>query len=724
MSSSFHEQIKSALADENLQAALDGNAERRIASRLAAFASLPDAESMRQRAHAVRAEVIEHLDRYLYRFLNQVEAHGIIVHQAADAAQAVQIILDIARQENLPRHGPRGGPVTVAKSKTMVSEEIHLNHALEQAGVRAVETDLGEYIVQLRGEPPSHIITPAVHLRRQQVGQLFHEKLGVPYTEEISEMTNTARRTLRQVFLGADIGLSGVNFGVVETGTLVLMTNEGNGRMVTTVPPVHIALMGMERLVPTMDDLALLMALLPRAATGQKLTVYASLIHGPRRVGEADGPQERHLVLVDNGRSTIRQTPLSEILYCIRCGSCLNACPVFREIGGYAYASKQGEYAIYPGPVGSVLAPALFSAPEFGHLARASSLCGACKEACPVDIDLPKLLLRVRAGMTSPVVPLSPNPFPLQGEGENNGNLGVSGNRVAANTQISGNFLDREAVSNAPRALKLGIRLFSLAAVHPRLFGLAQRLVGLGGKLAAPRSAWLRLPAFTGWGVNKDIPRPAVTPFHARWDRRPKNDAVAANAPRSPEPSFARAPLPLEEDRDITFPNTPLLERFTQELEALGGKVNLCLESELAGQILDLLIGKGFQAVMAWDGVHLPRGLLQVLQEGGIRVSHDPDPSIRAGITGVMAAVAETGTLVIPSGAGRPLTASLLPEVHIAVLRIAEIHESLSQVLGLQEVRQASAVVLVTGPSRTADIEMALTIGVHGPGEVHVFCVG
>jgi L-lactate dehydrogenase complex protein LldF len=699
MSSSFHEQIKSALADENLQAALDGNAERRIAGRLAAFASLPDAESMRQRAHAVRAEVIEHLDRYLYRFLNKVEAHGITVHQAADAAQAVQIILDIARPENLPRRGPRAGPVTVAKSKTMVSEEIHLNHALEQAGVRAVETDLGEYIVQLRGEPPSHIITPAVHLRRQQVGQLFHEKLGVPYTEEISEMTNTARRTLRQVFLEADIGLSGVNFGVVETGTLVLMTNEGNGRMVTTVPPVHIALMGMERLVPTMDDLALLMALLPRAATGQKLTVYASLIHGPRRQGEADGPQERHLVLVDNGRSAIRQTTLREILYCIRCGSCLNACPVFREIGGYAYASKQGEYAIYPGPVGSVLAPALFGASEFGHLARASSLCGACKEACPVDIDLPKLLLRVRAGMT---LPLTPTPYPLKGRGDRG----------------------KGESPNAPGILKLGIRLFGLAAVHPRLFGLAQRLAGLGGKLAAPRSAWIRLPAFTGWGVNKDIPRPAVTPFHARWEARSKNDAVAVNAPLSTGSSMARSPLTLQEERDVTFPATPLLERFTHELEALGGKVNLCLESELAGRILDLLMSKGFQAVMAWDGEHLPRGLLQVLQRGGIQVSHDPDPSIRAGLTGVVAAVAETGTLVIPSGAGRPLTASLLPEVAIAVLRIANIHESLSQVLGLQEVRQASAVALVTGPSRTADIEMALTIGVHGPGEVHVFCVG
>ena len=248
---------------------------------------------MRQRAHAVRAEVIANLDRYLEQFLTQVQAHGITVHRAADAAQAVQIILEIARR----RLSTAARPVTIAKSKTMVSEEIHLNQALEQAGIRVVETDLGEYIVQLRGEPPSHIITPAVHLRRQQVGQLFHEKLGMPYTEDIPAMTNTARRTLRQVFLEADIGLSGVNFGVAETGTLVLMTNEGNGRMVTTLPPVHIALMGIERLVPNLDDLALMMALLPRSATGQKLTVYASLIHSPRRAGrDRMGRSERHLV--------------------------------------------------------------------------------------------------------------------------------------------------------------------------------------------------------------------------------------------------------------------------------------------------------------------------------------------------------------------------------------------------------------------------------------------
>ncbi|MBI1854677.1 MAG: lactate utilization protein, partial [Chloroflexi bacterium] len=251
--------------------------------------------------------------------------------------------------------------------------------------------------MQLRGEKPAHIITPAVHLRRADVGRLFHEKLGIPYTEDIPTLTDTARKVLREVFLAADIGISGVNFGVAETGTLCIVTNEGNGRMVTTMPPVHIALMGMERIVPTLDDLALMLSLLPRSATGQKLSVYTQLIHSPRRAGETDGAQERHLVIIDNGRSRLRNSPLHEALYCIRCGACLNACPVFRELGGHAYVGSDGSIAPYPGPIGSVVSPGLLGE-NFVHLAQASSLCGACKDACPVDIDLPKLLTRVRAG--------------------------------------------------------------------------------------------------------------------------------------------------------------------------------------------------------------------------------------------------------------------------------------------------------------------------------------
>jgi len=389
MPDEFHAHIDRSIADPDLQVALDGNAEKRITGRRQAFASIPDYQERRQRAHAMRADVIANLDDYLDEFIRHIEENGFVVHRAADGAQAVQIILEIIQQNQAK---------LVAKSKTMVSEEINLNHLLEAAGLRVVETDLGEFIVQIRGEKPSHIITPAVHLRRGQVGQTFHEKLGVPLTDSIPEMTSVARKTLREVFLTADIGLSGVNFGVIENGMICVMTNEGNGRMVTTVPPIHIALMGMERLVPTMDDLALMMSLLPRSATGQKMTVYASLLKGPRREEDADGPTQRHLVLVDNGRSKLRSSALSEILYCIRCGACLNACPVFREIGGHAYVDVKGMGGSYTGPMGSVLSPALFGQAEFGHLARASSLCGACKEACPVDIDLPKLLLRVRAG--------------------------------------------------------------------------------------------------------------------------------------------------------------------------------------------------------------------------------------------------------------------------------------------------------------------------------------
>ncbi|HNO31661.1 MAG TPA: LUD domain-containing protein, partial [Anaerolineales bacterium] len=340
----FRERIQQAIYDPILQTALDNNSERRLKGRAAAFTSIPDWPERRQRAHRIRAEVIEHLDKYLEQFIAHNEANGVIVHRAKDAAEAVNIVLDIAR---------RNSAKLFAKSKSMVSEEIELNHALEKEGIRPIETDLGEYIVQLRRERPSHIITPAAHLTRQQVAQLFHEKVGIPYTEDIPTLTATARRILREIFLTADIGLSGVNFGVAETGGLCIVTNEGNGRMVTSIPKTHIALMGMERLAPNLDDLALLLSLLPRSATGQKLTVYTQILHKPMP------GQTRHLVILDNGRSKLRNSPLKESLYCIRCGACLNACPVFRELGGHAYIGRDQSIAPYPGPIGSVISPGL-----------------------------------------------------------------------------------------------------------------------------------------------------------------------------------------------------------------------------------------------------------------------------------------------------------------------------------------------------------------------------
>jgi len=680
MSDIFHQKIQKALADPNLQAALDGNAERRISAREQAYASLPeDLQKMRQRAHAVRAETIANLDRYLEQFIVKAQANGLIVYRAADAAQAVQIVLQIARQKDAH---------LVAKSKTMVGEEIEVNHALEAAGLKVVETDLGEYIVQLRGERPAHIITPAVHLRRAQVGQTFHEKLGLPLTDDIPTLTSAARRILRQTFLEADIGISGVNFGVAESGTLCIVTNEGNGRMVTTLPRVHIALMGMERLVPTLDDLALMLSLLPRSATGQKLSVYTSLIHGPRRADEVDGPDERHLILVDNGRSAMRRSPLAEALYCIRCGACLNACPVFREIGGHAYVSVHGEGSPYPGPIGSIVSPALFGQQEFGQLARASSLCGACKEACPVDIDLPKLLLRVRAGGEDLKVGREPSGVPL--------------------------------------AMSWGLRLYNWVARSPWRFASAQRMAAFFSRLLAPVSGWLHLPAFTGWGYSRDLPRPAASSFRQRWAAGQVEHRSAFEAPQPPVQADESK---VQESKTRAMTQAELLERFEHELGELGGTVTRCRAADLPVAVLALLQARQLETLLAWDEDHLPSGILGALQDAGIEVLHRPDPGVKVGLTGALAGIAETGTLVLPSGQGRMLSASLLPEVHIAVLRASDLRPSLEQVFKeanagpLQQVREASSLVLISGPSRTADIEMTLTIGVHGPGEVHVLCL-
>jgi L-lactate dehydrogenase complex protein LldF len=659
----FKEKIREKISDNALQAALDGNAEKRVKGRISAFASIPDWRERRQKAHAIRADVIEHLDQYLDQFIAKVKEHGFIVHRAETGEEAARMVLEIAQIHNAK---------LVAKSKSMVSEEINLNHILEAVGIHAVETDLGEYIVQLRGERPSHIITPAVHLRRHEVGQLFSEKLGIPYTEDIPTLTATARTVLRDIFLTADIGLSGVNFGVAETGTLAIVTNEGNGRMCTTLPPVHIALMGMERLLPTLDDLALFLSLLPRSATGQKLSVYTQLIHG------SEGPessfrskqQEKHIIILDNGRSRMRASPLREALYCIRCGSCLNACPIFREIGGHAYLGTDGSIAPYPGPIGSVVSPGLFGLDKFGHLAQASTLCGACKDACPVDIDLPGMLSRVRAGMASEP----------KAEG-----VGM------------------------PAFVKIGLRGFKWAATIPWLFGSGQRMLGW---LAFPLPSYFRIPAITGWGFSKDFPRP-VKPFRDRWQGLQQN----LNEKNLPQQNMTSPTV----DQQAVLKAQPPQLQFAEELKLVGGNAIFIHPEDLLASLVRFLKSHDINRIQSWDeipGLHLDR-----LTESGFIVERSADPEIKAGVTSALAGIADTGTLVIPAGEGQPLTASLLPEIHIAILPASKILPSLPDALQLNEVRNSPSTVLVTGPSRTADIEMTLTIGVHGPKELHVFIV-
>jgi L-lactate dehydrogenase complex protein LldF len=660
--STFRTRIRQAIADQNLQLALDNNAQRRKDGRLEAYASLPDYPERRLRAHSIKADVVAHLDEYLSQFITRVTANGIQVHRATNASEAIRIFLGIARSVR----AKHASPLLVAKSKSMVSEEINFNHALEAAGIRVVETDLGEYIVQLRGERPSHIITPAVHLRRSDVGKLFEEKLGIPYTEHIPTLTNTARKVLREVFLTADIGVSGVNFGVVETGTLCIVTNEGNGRMCTTIPPVHVALMGIERLVPTLDDLALFLSLLPRSATGQKLSVYTSLINSPlspTEPGEVPGPV-RHLILLDNGRSALRNSPLAESLYCIRCGACLNDCPVFRETGGHAYGS------IYPGPIGSVISCALVD-PKFAPLAQASSLCGACKEACPVDIDLPGMLLRVRAG---------------------------EGPKVKNEKQQEG--------IGIPTPVKIGLKGFRLAAGTSGLFAVFQSLGGLLSRIYSPRRAYMHIPAWTGWGYSKEFPRLAVRPFRVRWGKI--EQVVEEKSIRILESLKSSGPA-------TQPPQKPLSDQFAEELAALGGHAYLVSEQELPARLTELLKSKGIDRVLADES-----GARYIT---GIPTIREPDPTIRAGVTGALCGITETGSLVLISGAGQMLTASLLPEVHVAVLKISRLVPTLAEALRIPEVQKAACGVIVTGPSRTADIEMTLTIGVHGPGELHVFLI-
>ena len=345
-----------------------------------------DWEAARRRCQAIKREAVNHLDQYLLQFEEKVMARGGHVFWAADSAEARQYILDLARRE---------GVRTVVKSKSMVTEEIELGPAMEKLGVKVWETDLGEFIVQLRNEPPYHIVTPAMHLNRGQIADLFHEKLGERVDgNDPARLVALARRKLREAFFSAEMGISGANFLVADSGAIAISTNEGNGRLCTSVPRIHVAVTGIEKVIPRLEDLATFWPVLATSGTGQGITTYSTLIGGPRKPGEADGPEQFHVVLVDNGRSQLlADAEQREVLHCIRCGACLNICPVFRHVGGHTYGT------IYGGPIGSVLTPHL-RGPEFQHLSYASSLCGACTSVCPVKIDLHHHLLHNRRNFT------------------------------------------------------------------------------------------------------------------------------------------------------------------------------------------------------------------------------------------------------------------------------------------------------------------------------------
>lgn len=458
-----------ALRDAPLQQALKLLVTNFVPRRINAMAALGNAEELRTEARAIKERAIARLDEYLELFAIQAQRAGVQVHWATDAAEARDIITGIAQ---------RIGAKTIVKGKSMASEEIHLNPHLEARGYEVVETDLGEYIIQLAGETPSHIIAPAIHKTRQQIAALLHQHLGTPYTEVIPEMTQIARQALRDRFLRADMGITGANFAIAETGSIVLVTNEGNGRLSSTMPRVHVALVGMEKVIPRLADLAVLVKVLTNSATGQKITSYVTMLTGPRRAHDLDGPEELHVVLLDNGRSGILRSTNREALYCLRCGACLNVCPIYQNVGGHAYGG------VYPGPIGAVVLPMLTGLDTTQHLPRASTLCGACRDACPVKINIPHLLLNLRHQL-----------------------------------------VERRDVTHTERAL---FTLWSWVMRSPALYSAALRLAGLLQKPFAIQGWLAKLPGpFAGWTQSRHFKAVATRSFRQRWQETLRHERPA-----------------------------------------------------------------------------------------------------------------------------------------------------------------------------------------------------
>lgn len=398
----FKARARAALEDPKLRQSFRGAMDFLQGKRAAQFPDGDELEQLRDLGEAIRQHALANLPDLLTQLEARLTAAGVQVHWAETAEEANAIIHRIAQSRGARR---------VIKGKSMASEEMELNHYLAERGIDCVESDMGEYIVQIAGEKPSHIVMPAIHKTRADIASLFEAHIpGTPYTEDVDTLIQTGRRALRQRFVEADIGLSGVNFAAADTGTLWLVENEGNGRLSTTVPDVHIAIMGMEKVVAKLEHIVPLSSLLTRSATGQAITTYFNLISGPRRPGELDGPREVHLVLLDNGRSqAFADAQLRATLQCIRCGACMNHCPVYTRIGGHAYGST------YPGPIGKIISPHLMGLDATADLPTASSLCGACGEVCPVRIPIPQLLIRLRTEASRD--PHEQVAHPLRGQG-------------------------------------------------------------------------------------------------------------------------------------------------------------------------------------------------------------------------------------------------------------------------------------------------------------------
>jgi L-lactate dehydrogenase complex protein LldF len=643
-----------AAGDARLGAAVLKATDQAQRSRAAAIAGI-DWESARAAATEARRRAVSDRDALLERLVARLESRGVRVHRAADGREAVAQALAVASGASAR---------SVVKSKSMVGEEIGLARCLEAAGLHVVETDLGEYVVQLRGEPPSHITAPALHVSRGDVARLFADKLGLTGGDAPAALAAFARERLRSEFLAADLGIIGVNLAVADTGDLVTVTNEGNGRLCSTLPRTLVAVTSIDKVVATPGDAAAVLRVLARSATGQAASAYVSLLRAPASPGDPFGPADVHLVLVDNGRSRMAADPLySDMLRCVRCGACLNACPVYRTIGGHAYGRT------YPGPLGIVMGCALDGVEAAGELTYACTLCGECGRVCPVGIDLPEAILRLRS--------LAPKP--------------------------------------AARRLSLGLAASTLAS--PRRLRLAGK--AMAGAARSLPSLYGRAALAAGWTGPLPPPAPAPRPFSALW---PGLEASLADVPRvgtgrgisRVDPSVpVREPLPAP----------VLLDRFLDRFRAASGEI--AAESSPGAAVVAIAVAAGARTVLVDRGAEAS-GVADALREAGIEAVLSCGPGIdRAtaaaagvGVSTCAALVAETGSILLLHGAPEDRVASLLPPVHVVLARRDLVIESLEQALAARDASQAPASTLVTGPSRTADIEKVLILGMHGPRRV------
>lgn len=731
----FDRLVPRALANVELRGALV-KATDTIRNRRAAALEGVDLQSLRHRAKATKSAGLARLDEHLERFEREATARGTIVHWARDAAEARRLVLEIAAGT---------GARLAVKAKSMVGEEIGLNDALIDAGIVPVETDLGEWIVQLAEETPSHILVPAIHKRRTEIRDLLARVLGRPMPDDADDLTAVAREELRPRFAAADLGISGGNFLIAETGSFLLIENEGNIRLTTSLPRVHVAVIGIEKIVPTLGELGPLVRLITRSGTGQAISCYQTLVTGPKRSPGDDGPDEVHVVLVDNGRSRLLADEITaQTLRCIRCSACLNICPVYRQVGGHAYGS------VYPGPIGAILTPQIAGLHAASQLPGASSLCGACREVCPVDIDIPGVLLHLRA--------------------------------EAADGRHPVDATTRRKVAEKTRAFGAWRR----AATSPTLFRWFGRGARLAALLARTRpSLGRRLGPMAGWMDGRAAPRPARRSFlsgdtaaRLAWTPRVEPRAAAAlsastttaassaaapasgtisgtsrdvvlgavraalaTAARSattgphPEPPAIAAPTTVDETVDPSVADEDLvrtrIDRFAAALERVQGACHRCTSDEGAMEAIRAIVrDRRVRRVVRSDDP-LVRSILEGVTGGFELLSPDADrASMLAadlGVTRAAVGVAEYGTIVLPTGAApdteRSRLAALLPDAHVAIVAASDLVERWDDALQAMRTRfdgPPPTLTFATGPSRTADIELELVLGVHGPRAQHV----